>query len=68
MAILRKKQDQLNVRLPDEIINFLALHIRSHIRCLENALIRVVAYSSLTGKPATIETLNYVLRDTLEHE
>ena len=68
IAILRKKQDQLKVQLEPEVINYLAQRIRANIRRLEGALIRVVSYGSLTGKKITIETLEYLLRDTLDQE
>ncbi len=68
IAILRKKQEQLNLDLPVEVINYLAENIRSNIRRLEGALIRAVSYSSLTGRPLTIEVLEYLLRDTLDQE
>lgn len=68
IAILRKKQAQLNVCLPDEVTAYLAQRIRANIRRLEGALIRVVSYGSLTGKPVTLETLEYLLRDTLDQE
>jgi chromosomal replication initiator protein len=51
-----------------EVINYLAENIRSNIRRLEGALIRAVSYSSLTGRPLTIEVLEYLLRDTLDQE
>ncbi|HMP75310.1 MAG TPA: chromosomal replication initiator protein DnaA [Kiritimatiellia bacterium] len=68
IAILRNKQEQLNLSLPEEIINYLAEKIRSNIRRLEGALIRAVSYSSLTGRPLTLEVLEYLLRDTLDQE
>ncbi len=68
IAILRNKQEQMKLNLPDEIINYLAENIRSNIRRLEGALIRAVSYSSLTGRPLTRETLDYLLRDTLDQE
>jgi chromosomal replication initiator protein len=68
IAILRKKQEQLNLHVEDEVINFLAENIRSNIRRLEGALIRVVSYSSLTGRPLTRDVLDYLLRDTLDQE
>ena len=68
IAILRKKQEQLNLDLPVEVINYLAENIRSNIRRLEGALIRAVSYSSLTGRPLTLEVLEYLLRDTLDQE
>ncbi len=68
IAILRNKQEQLNIKLPDEVINYLAENIRANIRRLEGALIRVVSFSSLTGKPITMESVEYLLRDTLDQE
>jgi chromosomal replication initiator protein len=68
IAILRNKQDQLSIKLPDAVLNYLAENIRANIRRLEGALIRVVSYSSLTGKPITMETVEYLLRDTLDQE
>lgn len=68
IAILRNKQEQLNVKLPDEILNYLAENIRANIRRLEGALIRVVSFSSLTGKEITRDSVEYLLRDTLDQE
>lgn len=68
VAILRKKEKTLGVELPDEIINFVAARIRSNIRRLEGALIRVASYASLTGKRLTIEMVEGLLRDVLHEE
>lgn len=68
IAILRNKQDQLNIKLPDDVLNYLAENIRANIRRLEGALIRVVSFSSLTGKAITTESVEYLLRDTLDQE
>jgi chromosomal replication initiator protein len=68
IAILRKKQEELNIRLPDEVINYLAEHIRANIRRLEGALIRAVSYSSLTGRTLTLDVLEYLLRDAIDQE
>ena len=68
IAILRKKQAELNLSLPDDVIAYMAEHVRSNIRRLEGALIRVASYASLTGKETTIESLEYLLRDTLDQE
>jgi chromosomal replication initiator protein len=56
------------LHLDNEVLNFLAENIRSNIRRLEGALIRVVSYSSLTGRPLTRDVLDYLLRDTLDQE
>ncbi|MEM7393489.1 MAG: chromosomal replication initiator protein DnaA [Verrucomicrobiota bacterium] len=68
IAILRKKQEQMNLMLPDEVIEYIAEHIRSNIRRLEGALIRSASYASLTGKELTIDMLENLLRDTLDQE
>ena len=68
VAILRKKEKAMGVQLPDEILNFLAQRIRTNIRRLEGALIRVASYASLTGKKVTIETVEGLLREVLHEE
>jgi chromosomal replication initiator protein len=68
IAILRKKQEQLNIALADDVLYFVAENIRSNIRRLEGALIRVASYSSLTGRELSRGNLEYLLRDTLDQE
>jgi len=68
LAILKKKAQTMNATLPDDIINFLATRIRTNIRRLEGALIRVVSYASLTGKKLTIEVVESLLREILHEE
>jgi chromosomal replication initiator protein len=68
LAILKKKAQVMNANLPDEVINFLATRIRTNIRRLEGALIRVVSYASLTGKKLTIEVVESLLREILHEE
>jgi chromosomal replication initiator protein len=65
LAILNKKAQLMSVVLPDEVINFLATRIRTNIRRLEGALIRVVSYASLTGKKLSIEVVESLLREIL---
>jgi chromosomal replication initiator protein len=68
IAIVRKKAEISNLPLPDEIATFLANRIKSNIRKLEGALIRVVSYASLTGSKLTIEIAEEVLHDILISE
>jgi chromosomal replication initiator protein len=68
LAILHKKAQSMNVVLPDDIINFLATRIRTNIRRLEGALIRVASYASLTGKKLSIEVVENLLREILHEE
>ncbi|MBI4660647.1 MAG: chromosomal replication initiator protein DnaA [Verrucomicrobia bacterium] len=68
VAILRKKEKAMGVELSDEIMEFLAARIRSNIRRLEGALIRVASYASLTGKKPTVEMVEALLHDVLHEE
>ena len=65
VAILRKKAEQHNFKVQDDIINFIAEHIVKNIRRLEGALIKVCSYSSLTGNPLDISTCEMLLSDVL---
>jgi len=68
LAILRKKGVSLGVEVPDEVVDFLAKRIRTNIRRLEGALIRVSSYQSLTGKPVTTNAIEGLLKDVLHEE
>ncbi len=68
MAILRKKEKAMGVELPEDIISFLASRIRTNIRRLEGALIRVASFASLTGKKITLQTVEGLLREVLHEE
>ena len=68
IAILRKKQELLNTKLPDELLSYMAERIRSNIRRLEGALVRAASYSSLTGQTLTIERLEQLLGSMFEQE
>jgi chromosomal replication initiator protein len=64
IAILRKKVKTDGTHIPDpQILTFIASRISSNIRELEGALTRVVAFSSLTGRPITVELAQDVLQD-----
>jgi chromosomal replication initiator protein len=64
-AILRKKAESENIPVPDEVTSFIAKVIPSNIRELEGALIRVVAYASLTKSPITVDLAAEVLKSAL---
>ena len=68
LAILRKKVASLGVDLPHDILNFLANRIRTNIRRLEGALVRVTSYVALTGNKLTIEAAESLLREVLHEE
>ncbi|HLX96036.1 MAG TPA: chromosomal replication initiator protein DnaA [Verrucomicrobiae bacterium] len=68
LAILNKKAQLMGVTLPEDILNFLASRIRTNVRRLEGALIRVASYASLTGKKLSIEVVEGLLREILHEE
>jgi chromosomal replication initiator protein len=64
IAILRKKVKVDGIHVHDEqVLTFIAGRVSTNIRELEGALTRVVAFSSLTGRPMTVELAQDVLRD-----
>jgi len=64
IAILRKKVKTDGINIPDpQVLTFIASRIETNIRELEGALTRVVAFSSLTGRPMTEELAQEVLKD-----
>ena len=68
LAILNKKAQLMGVTLPEDVMNFLASRIRTNVRRLEGALIRVASYASLTGKKLSIEVVEGLLREILHEE
>jgi chromosomal replication initiator protein len=66
IAILQKKADNERVRLPDEVAEYIARAIKSNIRELEGALIRLMAYASLTGIEINLSTAQQVLKNIIE--
>ncbi|MFH0840289.1 MAG: chromosomal replication initiator protein DnaA [Candidatus Omnitrophota bacterium] len=65
IAILRKKAERALITIPDDVTYFIAEVIRSNIRELEGALIRVVAYAKLIGKEINLDLVKEVLKDVL---
>lgn len=63
IAILQQKADENAINLPGEIIEFIATNIKSNIRELEGALIRLLAYSSLNGKDISLALAKDVLKN-----
>jgi len=68
IAILRKKVETENWKVPNDIIDFIAQRIKFNIRTLEGALNRVVAHASLTRIPMALESAKELLKDTLPQE
>jgi chromosomal replication initiator protein len=68
MAILKKKSQALHVHLAQEVLEFLAQRVRSNVRRLEGALMRVASFVSLSGREVSRETVEQLLRDILQEE
>ena len=63
IAILRKKAERQNITLPDNVALYIASKVKSNIRELEGALIRLIAFCSLTGSEITLPMAKETLRD-----
>ena len=63
IAILRKKALIENLDVPNDVMVFIASRIDNNIRELEGALIRVMAYASLTNQPITLDLATEALKD-----
>jgi chromosomal replication initiator protein len=66
IAILQKKAENERVRLADDVAEYIARSIKSNIRELEGALIRLIAYASLTGAEVNLATAQQVLKNIIE--
>lgn len=62
MAILDKKAEAEGVLLPDEVRSFMASKTKSNVRELEGALVKLIAYSSLTGASINLPMAQQVLK------
>ena len=67
-AILRKKAQTLEVKLDNSVLRFLAERIRTNVRRLEGALMRVASFTSLSGHIPSPEKIEQLLKDILQEE
>jgi chromosomal replication initiator protein len=68
IAILRKKAESEGILVPNEVTVFIANHAKANIRELEGAMLRVIAFASLTRQEISLELVKEVLKDTLPNE
>ena len=66
IAILQKKAEEDGLTISNEVVNFIASNIVTNIRELEGSLIRLLAFSSITGSEITIDLAREVLKDTIK--
>jgi chromosomal replication initiator protein len=62
MAILDKKAEAEGIQLPDDVRVFMASKTKHNVRELEGALVKLIAYSSLTGTPVNLQMAQQVLK------
>ena len=65
LGILQSKAEQSKTEVPSKVLEFLAHKITSNVRELEGALNRIVAHTTLVGRPITLESTQEVLHDLL---
>jgi chromosomal replication initiator protein len=68
IAIIKKKADQQNIEIPDNVALYIASKIKSNIRELEGALVRLIAYCSLKGLEISLPVAQETLRDILSSD
>jgi len=65
VAIIKKKAERQNITIPDNVALYIASKIRSNIRELEGALVRLIAFCSLKGSEITLQLAQETLHDIL---
>jgi len=65
VAIIKKKAERQSISIPDNVAMYIASKIKSNIRELEGALVRLIAYCSLTGSEVSLPTAQETLHDIL---
>ena len=66
VAILKKKVEKQDIVLPEDVLVYMAENIESNIRELEGALVRLLAFASLTGNDISLDMATEVLRNLLK--
>jgi chromosomal replication initiator protein len=67
IAIIEKKVQENNIELPNNVVHYIASHVESNIRELEGFLVRIGAYSSLTGREIDLDLVKEVLSSLVKH-
>ncbi len=65
VAIIRRKAELLNIEIPDDVTEYIALRLKDNIRQLEGAIKKIKAYKLFTGSPPSIAVAQNVIRDIL---
>ncbi|ABC75880.1 chromosomal replication initiator protein [Syntrophus aciditrophicus SB] len=67
IAILEKKAQENNIHIPTNVAYYISSHAESNIRELEGFLVRIAAYSSVTGRNIDLDLVKEVLKDIIKH-
>ena len=65
IAILRKKMEIEEFSVPKDVSRYVASSVKTNVRCLEGALIRLKAFQSMTGRRISVDDAREILKDTL---
>ena len=68
IAILKKKSEEEKISVPEDVIMFIASQIKSNIRELEGALLRVTSFIKFTNTPFTLDSVKIILKDIIVPE
>lgn len=68
IAILKSKAKRESLDVPDDILLYIATNIKDNVRKLEGALIRIYAFSSLTGSDVTLDNVQEILKDIISKD
>ena len=63
IAILKKKVEEKNVSIPDDVIEIICQNVTTHVRDLEAALTKLIAYADLLNKEVTVDIAKHQLKD-----
>ena len=65
VAIIRRKSEMLNVKIPDNVVNYIAKRLKNNIRQLEGAVKKIKAFEFLTKSPPSITMAHSIIKDIL---
>lgn len=68
VAILKKKAEEDNLNIPENILNFIAENVTSNIREIEGIIIKLLAYASITKSDITLDLVRSVLKDVIKSQ
>ena len=68
MAIVRNKADQMGLELPDDVCNYIAINITSHVRQIEGTVKKIMAYRDLHEMPMNLNNISRAISDMFKTE